>query len=110
MSGGNVLLKTEGRIVEGELSGGIVLHSEQVHAPEGDHSKPYIWPATENAWFCIYAVYGQTRPPEQSEHPFQQSERIGYLGPPTLAGRDLLGKLHGARPSWHRQTRETTVD
>ena len=27
------------------------------------------------------------------EHLSQQSERIGYPGPPTLADRDLLGKL-----------------
>src|SRR6218665_1802728 len=35
-------------------------------------------------------LYGQTGP---SEHPSQQSEGICYPGLPTLADRDLLGKL-----------------
>src|SRR6218665_3772725 len=35
-------------------------------------------------------LYGQTGPPE---YPSQQSEGIGYPGLPTLADRDLLGKL-----------------
>src|SRR6218665_4049663 len=36
-----------------------------------------------------WPLYGQTGPPEP---PSQQSEGIGYPGPPTLADRDRLGR------------------
>src|SRR6218665_1342344 len=47
-----------------------------------------LGPATENARFCMDAgrANGTTRTLSQ------QSEALGYLGPPTLADRDRLGR------------------
>src|SRR6218665_2374741 len=53
---------------------------------------------------CAVLLYGQAGPPEP---PLRRTKGSATQGPDT--GRQRSIRQAGARPSWHRQTRETTL-